>query len=230
LAGEFVPGAVNVAGGMVSDEVTPWLDIVRKQGALLGAIAHELPVSLEVQVRGELTSEQVGVLELSALRGVFSAVVEEQPVTFVNAPAFAKARGVTAEVTTASESPNHRSLVDLRAVFGDGSTLNVAGTLSGSGSDQVQKIVNINGRNYDMRAEGINLAVLNYADRPGALGRIGTLLGEAGVDILAAQLTQDVDGEGATVVLRVDRDVPAGVQAELAEAVGAAKVAVVDLS
>ncbi|MEV0851777.1 phosphoglycerate dehydrogenase [Nocardia fluminea] len=227
LAGEFVPGAVNVTGGAVNDEVAPWLDVVRKQGALLGAIASELPVSVEVQVRGELSAQDVAVLELSALRGVFSALVEDQ-VTFVNAPALAKDRGITATVTTASESPTHRSVVDLRAVFGDGSTLNVAGTLTEP--NLVEKIVNINGRNYDMRAEGLNLAVLNYTDKPGALGKIGTLLGEAEIDILAAQLSQDVDAEGATVVLRVNAEVPAAVQTAIGEAVGASKVVLVDLA
>ncbi|TQM31318.1 phosphoglycerate dehydrogenase [Nocardia bhagyanarayanae] len=226
LAGEFVPGAVNVTGGAVGEEVAPWLEIVRKQGALVGALSDELPVSIEVQVRGELASEDVAVLELSALRGIFSALVEDQ-VTFVNAPALAKERGITAQVTTASESPSHRSVVDLRAVFGDGRTLNVAGTLTEP--QQVQKIVNINGRNYDMRAEGLNLAILNYEDRPGALGKIGTKLGEADIDILAAQLSQDVDKEGATVVLRVNKEVPADVQAAIAESVGAGKIALVDL-
>ncbi|MET8774754.1 phosphoglycerate dehydrogenase [Nocardia sp. NPDC050713] len=226
LAGEFVPGAVNVTGGAVGEEVAPWLEIVRKQGALVGKLSDELPVSIEVQVRGELASEDVAVLELSALRGIFSALVEDQ-VTFVNAPALAKERGITAQVTTAPESPSHRSVVDLRAVFGDGRTLNVAGTLTEP--QQVQKIVNINGRNYDMRAEGLNLAILNYEDRPGALGKIGTKLGEADIDILAAQLSQDVDKEGATVVLRVNKEVPADVQAAIAESVGAAKIALVDL-
>ncbi|HLS77313.1 MAG TPA: phosphoglycerate dehydrogenase [Nocardia sp.] len=226
LAGEFVPGAVNVTGGAVGDEVAPWLDIVRKQGVLLGALADELPVSVEVQVRGELASSDVAVLELSALRGIFSNHVEDQ-VTFVNAPALAKERGISVEVTSATESPNHRSMVDLRAVFGDGHTLNVAGTLTEP--QQVEKIVNINGRNYDMRAEGLNLAVLNYEDRPGALGKIGTKLGEADVDILAAQLSQDIDKDGATVILRVNKPVPADVQAAIGEAVGAAKIALVDL-
>ncbi|MFE3003228.1 phosphoglycerate dehydrogenase [Nocardia sp. NPDC059246] len=226
LAGEFVPGAVNVTGGAVNEIVAPWLDIVRKQGALLGALADELPVSIEVQVRGELSSEDVAVFELSALRGVFSALIEDS-VTFVNAPSLAKDRGLEASVTTHSESPTHRSLVDLRAVFGDGRTLNVAGTLTEPA--QVEKIVNINGRNYDMRAEGLNLAVLAYEDKPGQLGRLATKLGDAGIDILAAQLTQDLDQEGATVVLRVNKEVPADVQSAIAEAVGAAKVALVSL-
>ncbi|WP_167477062.1 phosphoglycerate dehydrogenase [Nocardia arthritidis] len=227
LAGEFVPGAVNVTGGAVNEDVAPWLDIVRKQGALLGAVSNELPVSIEVQVRGELAAQDVAVLELSALRGIFSALVEDQ-VTFVNAPTLARDRGITAQVTTITESPSHRSLVDLRAVFGDGRTLNVAGTLTEP--QQVQKIVNINGRNYDMRAEGLNLGVLNYSDKPGALGRIATKLGESEIDILAAQLSQDVDKQGATVILRVNREVPADVQAAIADAVGAAKVVLVDLS
>ena len=121
-----------------------------------GAVA-ESPVSLAVQVRGELASEDVEILQLSALRGLFSAVVDEQ-VTFVNAPALAAERGVTAELTTATESPNHRSVVDVRAVYADGRS-HVAGTLSGP--QLVQKIVEINGRNFDLRAEGVNL-VINY--------------------------------------------------------------------
>ena len=109
-------------------------------------------MSLSVQVRGELASEDVEVLRLSALRGLFSAVIED-PVTFVNAPALAAERGVQADISTATESPNHRSVVDVRAVYSDGSVANVAGTLSGP--QQVEKIVQINGRNFDLRAEGI---------------------------------------------------------------------------
>ena len=226
LAGEFVPDAVNVGGGVVSEEVSPWLDLVRKLGLLVGALSEELPVSLSVQVRGELAGEDVEVLRLSALRGLFSAVIEDQ-VTFVNAPAIAEERGVAADLSTATESPNHRSVVDVRAVASDGSVVNVAGTLSGP--QQVEKIVQINGRNFDLRAQGINL-VINYVDQPGALGKIGTLLGTAGVNIQAAQLSEDAEGPGATILLRLDRDVPADVRSAIGAAVNANKLEVVDLS
>jgi D-3-phosphoglycerate dehydrogenase / 2-oxoglutarate reductase len=226
LAGEFVPDAVNVGGGVVGEEVAPWLDLVRKLGVLVGALSPELPASLSVQVRGELASEEVGVLRLSALRGLFSAVIEDQ-VTFVNAPALAAERGVEASISTASESPNHRSVVDVRAVGVDGSVVNVAGTLSGP--QLVQKIVQINGRNFDLRAEGINL-VINYMDQPGALGKIGTLLGSADVNIHAAQLSQDAEGPGATILLRLDQRPPAEVLAAIGPAVGAGTLEVVDLS
>ena len=88
LAGEFVPDAVNVGAGVVSEEVAPWLELVRKLGLLVGALATEPPSSLSVRVCGELASEDVEVLRLSALRGLFSTVTDQQ-VTFVNAPGLA---------------------------------------------------------------------------------------------------------------------------------------------
>ncbi|SPM37670.1 phosphoglycerate dehydrogenase, partial [Mycobacterium rhizamassiliense] len=226
LAGEFVPDAVNVGGGVVNEEVAPWLDLARKLGLLAAALSDGAPTSLSVTVRGELASEDVEVLKLSALRGLFSAVIED-PVTFVNAPALAAERGVTAEITTATESPNHRSLLDVRLAGHDGSRVNVAGTLSGP--QLVEKIVQVNGRNFDLRAQGTNL-VINYADAPGALGKIGTLLGAAGVNIQAAQLSEDAEGPSATILLRLDRDVPADVRSAISESVGANKLEVVDLS
>ncbi|WP_309224093.1 MULTISPECIES: phosphoglycerate dehydrogenase [unclassified Mycobacteroides] len=226
LAGEFVPDAVNVGGGVVSEEVAPWLEVVRKLGVLIGAVSEQLPTSLSVDVRGELASDDVAVLKLSALRGLFSSVIEDQ-VTFVNAPSIADERGVSADITTATESPNHRSVVDVRAVYADGSVINVAGTLSGP--QQVQKIVQINGRNFDLRAEGLNL-VINYADVPGALGKIGTVLGAAGANIQAAQLSQDAAGEAATIILRLDRTAPDAALDEIRAAVGATTLELVDLS
>ena len=226
MAGEFVPDAVNVGGGVVNEEVAPWLDLVRKLGLLAGVLATDAPDSLSVRVCGEIASEDVGVLKLSALRGLFSTMTDQQ-VTFVNAPSLAADRGLTTEVSTATESPNHRSLVDVKVVASDGSVVNVAGTLSGP--QQTQKVVGINGRSFDLRAEGVNL-ILHYSDQPGALGKIGTLLGSAGVNILAAQMSQDSSGLGATVMLRLDRDVTADARVAIGAAVDAGTLEVVDLS
>jgi len=112
-------------------------------------------------------------------------------------------------------------------VASDGSVVNVAGTLSGP--QQTQKVVGINGRSFDLRAEGVNL-ILHYSDQPGALGKIGTLLGSAGVNILAAQMSQDSSGLGATVMLRLDRDVTADARVAIGAAVDAGTLEVVDLS
>jgi len=226
LAGEFVPDAVNVGAGAVSEEVSPWLDLVRKLGVLVGVLATEPPTTLSVRVSGELAAEDVEVLKLSALRGFFSTVTDQQ-VTFVNAPGLAAERGLQTDLSTASESVNHRSVVDVRVVGPGGSATNVSGTLSGP--QEVEKIVQINGRNFDLRAEGVNL-ILHYTDQPGALGKIGTLLGGAAVNIHAAQLSEDAEGPSATIVLRVDQDVPDDVRSAIAAAVGANKLEVVDLS
>ena len=130
-------------------------------------------------------------------------------------------------MTTAPESPNHRSVVDVKAVFADGSVHNVSGALTEP--RLVEKIVNINGRNFDLRAEGHNL-VVSYADRPGSLGKIGTLLGDAGVDILAAGLSQDAEGGGATMMLRISSVLADDVVEAIGSAVGATLIEQVDLS
>jgi D-3-phosphoglycerate dehydrogenase / 2-oxoglutarate reductase len=206
LRGDFVPDAVNVSGGAVGEEVRPWLGVTQKLGILLSDLVGA-PSELQVQVRGELANEDVSVLSLAALRGVFGEVVDE-PVTFVNAPALAAERGVTATVETATESPNHRSLVTLRAVRDDGEAVTVSGTLTGA--DEVEKLVEINGRSFDLRAEG-HVLLFEYSDRPGAMGAVGTMLGESDVNIEAAQLSQSRDRASSIMLLRVDQPVAAEV-------------------
>ena len=203
LRGEFVPDAVNVSGGPVGDEVAPWLDLVRKVGLIAGHLCPGMPTTVNVEVAGELAAEQVDVLGLAALRGLFSAITDE-PATFVNVGQMAEQRGVTHSVETRSESKSYRSTVTVTAVAADGSTGKVTGTLSGL--DQVQKIVRINERGFDLRAQGQNLFV-HYSDRPGVLGKVGSILGGEGIDIQAAALSQDATGEGASLILRVDRAV-----------------------
>jgi D-3-phosphoglycerate dehydrogenase len=148
---------------------------------------------------------------------VFAGIVEDQ-VTFVNAQRVAETLGVAVELTTEPESTAYRSLVTLRAVYPDGTTLTVGGTLTGL--QQVQKLVEVNGRHFDLRAEGIVL-LLEYQDRPGVMGRVGTLLGEVGINIEAAQLSQTTDKTDAIMLLRVDRTVDQTVLSSIGTAVGA---------
>ncbi|MCU1626572.1 MAG: D-3-phosphoglycerate dehydrogenase [Pseudonocardia sp.] len=218
LAGEFVPDAVNVQiNGSVGEEVRPWLPLVQKLGTVLYAVAGRLPTSVTVDVAGELASDDVSVLSLAALRGVFTHVVEDQ-VTFVNVPALAAERGVAVELTTAPESENHRSVVQLRAAMPDGESITVSGTLTGRA--QTEKLVEVNGRHFDLRAEG-EVLLLEYEDRPGVMGRVGSLLGEAAVNIEAAQISQTTDGTDAIMLLRVDRAIDPGVLGPIGASVGA---------
>jgi D-3-phosphoglycerate dehydrogenase len=95
LAGEFVPDAVNVQlSGKVGEQVRPWLGLVRKLGVMLHAVAGRCPPRSPWTWPGELAAEDVSVLQLAALRGLFANVVED-PVTFVNVPGLAAERGVS---------------------------------------------------------------------------------------------------------------------------------------
>lgn len=217
LKGEFVADAVNVSGGKVGEEVAVWLDLARKLGLIAGALLDGAPVALEVVARGELSTEDVDALGLSAVRGLFSAVTEEA-VTFVNAPQIAAQRGLECSVSTETESVTHRSVLEVRVSTGTGKCVSVCGALTGL--ERVEKIVRINNRGLDLRATGQNL-FLQYNDVPGALGKAGSKIGAAGVNIDAAALSQTTDGEGAVLILRVEEELSQGLVDEIAAELGA---------
>ncbi|MCP2254189.1 D-3-phosphoglycerate dehydrogenase [Prauserella aidingensis] len=220
LRGEFVPDAVNVAGGAVTDEVRPYLPLAQKLGTVLSAFSAKAPQSVSVVASGELSGEDVSVLQLAALRGVFANVVESQ-VTFVNAPRLAEELGVQVSVTTEPESPNYRSQLTVRAVQDDGTAHTVSGSVTGK--EEVQKLIEIDGRHFDIRAEG-NMLLMEYPDKPGTMGRVGTVLGEAGVNIDAAQISQTADRSNAVMLLRVDRPVDQALLDPIGAAVSARKI------
>lgn len=226
LAGDFVPDAVNVTGGKVTEEVALWLGLATKLGKVASGLLDGAVTAVHVEGRGELSSESVDALGLSALRGVFSGVVDEQ-VTFVNTPQIAAERGVDLTVTTADESVTHRSVLEVTVVAGDGTSVSVIGALTGL--ERVDKIVRINDRGLDLRAQGLNL-FLSYTDQPGALGTVGTFLGRAGINIDAAALTQDADEDSATLVLRVGQDIPQELQEQIADSLAASRAVLLDLN
>ncbi|WP_214283719.1 ACT domain-containing protein [Campylobacter jejuni] len=101
------------------------------------------------------------------------------------------------------ESVSHRSILEVQVVAADGTTATVAGALTGL--EHVEKIVRINHRGLDLRATGTNLFLV-YPDQPGALGKVGTLLGNKGINIDAAALSPTDDEQTATLVLRVSEE------------------------
>ncbi|AKE41040.1 D-3-phosphoglycerate dehydrogenase [Corynebacterium kutscheri] len=222
LAGEFVADAVNVSGGRVGEEVARWLDLVRKLGLVAGRLLGAAPVALEVEARGELSTEDIESLGLSALRGLFSGFVEES-VTFVNAPRIAEERGVELTVSSTSESVTHRSVVEVKVIGSEGETISVVGALTGL--ERVEKVVRINGRGVDLRATGRNL-FFEYTDVPGALGVVGSELGNANINIEAAALTQAIKGDHAILILRVEREVSSELVEKIAARLGATAIQV----
>lgn len=225
LGGEFVPDAVNVQGGVVAEDVKPGLPLAEKLGRVFTALAGETATKLDIEVRGEIAAHDVRVLELAALKGIFTDVVEDA-VTYVNAPLLAKDRGVSVELVTSSDSPDWRNLVTVRGVLADGRQVSVSGTLSGA--RQVTKIVEVNG--FEMEIEPTDhLAFLTYTDRPGIVGVVGKILGDHSINIASMQVARDVKGGKALIALTVDSGIPADVIDQIVDEIGADSGRSVDL-
>jgi D-3-phosphoglycerate dehydrogenase len=217
LAGELVPDAVNVQGGTIAEDVRPGLPLAERLGRVFTALAGAAPTQLDVIVRGEITQYDVKVLELAALKGVFADVVEHS-VSYVNAPLLATERGMEVRLTTSSESPDYRNMTTVRGVLADGTVVTVSGTVSGP--RLIEKIVEINGFAMDLTMAE-HMAFLRYTDRPGVVGTLGGILGDAGVNIGGMQVARATKGGEALVALTVDVAVPAALLEEISAAIGA---------
>ncbi|MBA2575010.1 MAG: phosphoglycerate dehydrogenase [Nocardioidaceae bacterium] len=207
LSGELVPDAVNVQGGVIAEDVRPGIPLAERLGRIFTALAGEVAEQLDVEVRGEITQYDVQVLELAALKGVFTDIVEEN-VSYVNAPLLASERGMAVRLITESESEDHRNLVTLRGTLRDGNQVSVSGTLIGIA--QRERLVEIN--DYDVDLEPTDhLAFFTYQDRPGMVGAIGRILGDADINIGGMQVARDRQGGHALVALSVDSAIPSEV-------------------
>jgi len=226
LSGELVPDAVNVQGGVIAEDVRPGIPLVEKLGRIFTSLAGGNAQQIDVEVRGEITEHDVKVLELAALKGVFADVVEEQ-VSYVNAPLLAAERGTEVRLITDAESPDHRNLITLRGTLADGTRISVSGTLVGIA--QRERLVEVNGFIVDLEPTE-HLAFFRYEDRPGMVGIVGRILGDAGVNIAGMQVSRDQKGGHALVALSVDSAVPAQVLEEIREAISAETVRGVDLT
>jgi D-3-phosphoglycerate dehydrogenase / 2-oxoglutarate reductase len=225
LAGEFVPDAVNVQGGIVAEELRPGLPLAEKLGRIFTALAGAAPVRIDVQVRGEIAAFDVSVLQLAALKGVFIDVVGES-VSYVNAPLLAAERGVEVGLETIEESPDWRNVLALRGTLPDGQVVSVSGTLTGR--RQLEKLVEVNG--FDMEiAPAEHMVFFTYTDRPGVVGIVGQILGGQGINIAGMQVCRAARGGHALIVLTVDSALPPPVLAEITSSIGAVVGRAVDL-
>jgi D-3-phosphoglycerate dehydrogenase len=226
LAGELVPDAVNVQGGVIAEDVRPGIPLAEKLGRIFTALAGEVAVQLDVEVRGEISGSDVKVLELAALKGAFAGIVEEQ-VSYVNAPLLAAERGVEVRLIRNPDSPDYRNLVTLRGTLASGRQVSVGGTLVGP--KHAERLVEVEG--FDIEIELTeHMAVLKYVDRPGVIGVIGRILGEAGVNIAGMQVSRDRKGGKALVAMTVDSTIPQTALDAIAREIDAEDVRAIDLT
>lgn len=217
LAGELVPDAVNVKGGEIHEEIRPSLPLVEKLAQVATSLADELPVSIEVTVKGEVSVHDCSVLATSALKGALLATGAED-VTYVNAPGLAQERGLTSIVNTDAISPEYRSSITLRAAFSNGVHVTIDGTLMGI--KQTEKIVAIDKFDLDLPPTE-HLLFLRYTDRPGVVGIVGETLGKSGINIASMQVARSSAGGEALMAITVDSAIPDEIVAKVGTATGA---------
>ena len=225
LSGELVPDAVNVSGGTIVEEVRPGIALVEKLGRIFTAVAGSVPLHLNLEVHGEITEHDVSIWSLSALKGLFMDVVEQQ-VSYVNAPVIAEQRGVGVTMTTDAVSGDFRNVTTLSGALADGTEISVSGTLTGP--RMIEKIVGINGFDLEVPLSD-HMATFTYADRPGVIGQVGQLLGAAGINIGGMQVARNDSRDMALMILNADSALPQDVAAQIATAVGAEHHAIIDL-
>ncbi len=217
LAGELVPDAVNVKGGIIHEDVRPALPLVEKLAGVLIGLAGEVPVNIEIAVHGEIAKHDCSVLAISALKGALLGLGAED-VTYVNAPGIAQDRGLGTIVTTDEISPDHRNIVTLNAALSSGVKITVSGTLMGI--RQVQKIVAIDSYDLDL-VPSENMIFMRYADRPGVVGTVGNILGKDSINIGGMQVARNHEGGEALMAITVDSPVMPAVLEALAKETGA---------
>jgi D-3-phosphoglycerate dehydrogenase len=210
LNGDFVPFAVNVAAAEASSTVRPFLPLAERLGRLFTALAGGTVDTLDVSYEGEIADYDCRVLTLAVLKGVLGPVVDE-PVTFVNAPQIAEQRGLAIRETTSSSARDFVNLVTLRGRIGD-RPVHVAGTLTGQ--QEEPRIVGIDDHVVDIPPARHMLVVRN-ADKPGMIGRVTTMLGDAGINIDDMRVGRSPTGEAAMMALTTAVPVPG----EVADAV-----------
>ncbi|MGL4400447.1 MAG: NAD(P)-dependent oxidoreductase, partial [Luteolibacter sp.] len=204
LTGEIV-NAVNMPNldSRTLESVGPYLDLADSLGKLLSKIGPAQCDSIRVSYLGPVSELDTELITRKVLTGYLSAAHCEAQVNLVNAPAIAKAHGLSITESTVALATNCTELIEVSAVKGS-EVCTVAGTFFGKSA----RIVHISGHYVETNPTGRFLFVEND-DRPGIVGTLGTSLGSAAVNIANMALSRTCDHKRAVTVIEVDTEPPA---------------------
>ena len=177
--------------------VGPHLRFGEKLGKFLSQVAPKRVDTLNINYSGKVNEVDTTAITRAVLKG-FLQSAGGSDVNEVNAPAFAESLGLKVTETRLSAAGDYTDLLELSAVA-DGKTVSVGGAFFGA----TPRIVSVNSRPVEARPHGVVL-VLENTDRPGMVGRIGTLLGNHGVNIATMSLSRNQEGGMALTVLNLD--------------------------
>ncbi len=198
LSGEMVSNAVNIpkVGSEDMKILAPFIPLAERLGRLAISLAETLAVdSIEIDYQGKLSNFDTRLLTVAALRGILQGHTEES-VNLVNAPALAEERGIKVTETSTNVSEDFTELIKV-TVRSNGDEIVVGGT--GIGPKNNPRLVLVYGQDFNLDFAD-HISFFRYEDRPGMLGKIGTLFGEQGVNIDNAVISAS---DGGPAVLAV---------------------------
>ena len=205
LDGALVTNAVNIPsiGAEDLEVLGPFIPLAAALGRLAMELAGGRAERIELAYYGSLSGYDTRLLTVAALNGAFQGR-SDQPVNYVNAPVIAAERGVEVveERRRASRDFTNLVRVSLRA---NGDELGVAGTTIGR--EHRRWLVSALGFELEMELAPL-MAIFRYDDVPGVIGRVGTLFGEAGVNIANMAVSRTRRGDKALMAVSLDTPAP----------------------
>ena len=184
--------------------IAPYLPLAEILGRFFAQFSRGGTRTLTLEIAGELAEHDGTPLTAAVLRGLLETTTTER-VNLVNAGALAKARGITVVERKTPDAGAFAALLTLSGESG-GRTAVVAGTVAAG----EPRITRLDDYRLDM-APADTMLITRHMDRPGTVGRVGIMLGEADVNISAMHLGRSRPREDALMVLALDDDVPAAV-------------------
>jgi D-3-phosphoglycerate dehydrogenase len=205
LDGGLVATAVNIPIVDQADlEVLgPYIPLSAKLGRLASALVSGRPSRIMVAAHGPLSEYDTRLLTVAALNGVFQARVG-QAVNYVNAPLIAAERGIEVSEQRVRSSQHYTNLVRIE-ISAENEELEVSGTTVGP--EHRLFLAGALGFAIDIELAP-RMAFLVYDDVPGVIGRVGTMFGDAGVNIANMAVSRTKEGGKALMVFSIDSPVP----------------------
>ncbi len=226
LTGAVVTNAVNIAAVRPEEmeALAPFVPLCEKLGRLAEGLAQGSVDRVSVEFRGKLAQYDTRLLGIGVLVGILAGHTEE-PVNLVNAPQMAEERGIELVEAKEASSEDFTELVTVSLRSG-GDEVEVAGT--GVGPRNEPYLVSVWRESFYLPLAE-HIAVFRYADRPGMIGKVGTVFGEEGVNIVSAAVGAEEDGERAVMALTTDAPVHEETVAKILELDGFSTGRAVDL-
>ncbi len=175
----------------------PYVALAEKLGAFAGQMVDEGLQGVEIAFEGDMAVLNVRPLAAAALAGVLRPMLAE--INMVSAPAVAKERGVTVSESRQETSPVYENLMRVTVTDSAGRRAFAGTVVAGA-----PRVVEVKGMELDAAFAPAMLYV-NNLDRPGFIGALGVMLGEAGVNIATFNLGRVAAGDDAIALVGVDQ-------------------------